>query len=241
MQRANAWWEWVSDRLHSSAAPSALAIVICVLATVALCITPPTWRHTRHVATVVHEMGHVFTAWLFGRKIAGIKLHSDTSGLTISQGKPRGIGVLATFLSGYPAPSLAGTAMIWAVFTGWSGVGLTLLVVLLFWAFWLTSNAFGFLVVIPALAVTCYVWAHNDPTTSATFVLAVGMFLVIAGLRCVGDLWRLHQAPDQDSSTTDAAMAAQHSLFPATLWTVLFGTVGIACVVQSALLTVAAL
>lgn len=241
MQRVTAWWDWVSDRLHTSAAPSTSVILICAVGIVALCAVPQTWRSARHISTVVHEMGHVSVAWLFGRRIAGVKLHSDTSGLTISQGRPRGLGVLVTFLAGYPAPSVAGTAMIWYVFTGWSGVGLTLMVALLLWAFWLTKNAFGLLIVAPTLAATAYVWAHNDPAVSSTFVLSVGMFLVIAGIRCVGDLWHLHQAPDQDSSTTDAAMASDHSLFPAIFWIGFFAVLGTACAAQSVILTAAAL
>ena len=42
-----------------------------------------------------------------GRRLAGIRLHSDTSGLTVSRGKPTGIGMILTAAAGYTAPSAA--------------------------------------------------------------------------------------------------------------------------------------
>ena len=40
------------------------------------------------------------------RGLTGIRLHADTSGLTVSTGARRGPGLVLTFLGGYPAPSL---------------------------------------------------------------------------------------------------------------------------------------
>ena len=42
-----------------------------------------------------------------GRRLDGIRLHSDTSGLTVSRGKPTGIGMVLTAAAGYTAPSAA--------------------------------------------------------------------------------------------------------------------------------------
>jgi hypothetical protein len=84
------------------------------------------WRWTRNVVTIVHEAGHAVTAVLTGRRLTGIRLHSDTSGLTLSTGRPSGPGMVATAAAGYLAPSLAGlvgvvllafdqvTVMLWA-------------------------------------------------------------------------------------------------------------------------------
>ena len=43
-----------------------------------------------------------------GRKLHGIRLHSDTSGLTLSAGRPTGPGMILTLLAGYVAPPLVG-------------------------------------------------------------------------------------------------------------------------------------
>ena len=37
------------------------------------------WRVTRNVITIAHEGGHALLAVLSGRRLSGIKLHSDTS------------------------------------------------------------------------------------------------------------------------------------------------------------------
>ena len=44
----------------------------------------------------MHEAGHALTAVLTGRRLTGIRLHSDTSGLTLSTGRPSGPGMVAT-------------------------------------------------------------------------------------------------------------------------------------------------
>ncbi len=66
------------------------------------------WRWTRTVVTIAHEGGHAMVAVLAGRGLTGIRLHADTSGLTVSTGARRGPGLVFTFLGGYPAPSLLG-------------------------------------------------------------------------------------------------------------------------------------
>ncbi len=66
------------------------------------------WRWTRTVVTIAHEGGHAVVAVLAGRGLTGIRLHADTSGLTVSTGARRWPGLVFTFLGGYPAPSLLG-------------------------------------------------------------------------------------------------------------------------------------
>ena len=57
---------------------------------------------------MVHEAGHALVAVLVGRQLQAIRLHSDTSGLTVSRGKPRGPGMVAMLAAGYLAPALLG-------------------------------------------------------------------------------------------------------------------------------------
>jgi Peptidase M50B-like len=40
------------------------------------------WRRSRNVITVAHEAGHAVAALATGRRVTGIMLHSDTSGVT---------------------------------------------------------------------------------------------------------------------------------------------------------------
>lgn len=234
MDAAGHWWTWFLARWQMKETLPWWMILLCAATALLVCLVPQTWSAFRHVATVVHEMGHVLVGWLFGRKIAGVSFHSDTSGLTVSRGKQRGLGIFLTFLNGYPAPSLVGTAMIWSVQAGWSGAGLTLLVLLLIGAFWLVRNFFGLVVICPLLATVGYVWVRNDATASTTLLLALGIFLVVAGLRCVGDLTAVHRRRDPDAANSDAGQAAQHSLLPAIAWVGYFWIVTAVCAAVSA-------
>ena len=89
-------------------------------AAVVLTWSPLGYRLVRHLATLLHEAGHAIVGVLVGRKLRGIRLHSDTSGLTVSRGKPAGPGMVATLLAGYPAPAVVGLAGAWLVSAGYA-------------------------------------------------------------------------------------------------------------------------
>ena len=89
-----------------------------------LVVLPPAWSITRHLVTLVHEAGHAAVAVLTGRRLNGIRLHTDTSGLTVSSGKPRGPGMIATAAAGYLAPSVLGLVSVVLVLIGRFGRGL---------------------------------------------------------------------------------------------------------------------
>lgn len=233
MENIERWWLWFVERWQMTATPPLWIAVLAALGMTALCLYRPTWKYLRHAATVTHEMGHVMIAWLFGRRVSGVSLHSDTSGLTISSGKPRGMGVLMTYLGGYPAPSLVGTALVWSALAGWSGVGLTLMFLLLVLTFWLIRNLFGLLVITITLGITGWVWWLGEPLVGTTYVLLVGVLLTIAGVRCVGDLAHAQKQGGEESASTDAAMAAAHSILPAGAWVGFFWIVNVAAAVQA--------
>jgi len=84
-----------------------LVVVTGTLALIAV-VPNPLWRLSRNAITIAHEGGHGLIALLTGRQLTGIRLHSDTSGLTVSRGKPTGIGMILTAAAGYTAPPLLG-------------------------------------------------------------------------------------------------------------------------------------
>lgn len=100
------------DQVFGSQPDPDLWVVIATLVA-ALAVTVPhgVWRLSRNAITIAHEGGHGLVALLTGRSLSGIRLHSDTSGLTVSRGKPTGLGMILTAASGYTAPrSLASAA-----------------------------------------------------------------------------------------------------------------------------------
>ena len=73
-----------------------------------LVLSPTLWQLTRHAVTIAHEGAHGAVALAAGRRLSGIRLHSDTSGLTVSAGKPTGLGMVLTCFAGYVGPGLFG-------------------------------------------------------------------------------------------------------------------------------------
>jgi hypothetical protein len=97
-----------ADTVGTQPSPSATAVLVTGATALLLVALPPAWRVTRHVVTIAHEGAHGVAALLSGRKLAGIRLHSDTSGLTVSRGRPTGPGMVATAFAGYVGPGLLG-------------------------------------------------------------------------------------------------------------------------------------
>src|SRR5205814_1185617 len=64
------------------------------------------WRSVRFVVTIAHEGGHAGVALLSLRRVHHVRLHTDTSGLTVTSGKPTGPGMIATAAAGYLSPSV---------------------------------------------------------------------------------------------------------------------------------------
>src|SRR5690349_9566694 len=95
--------------------PPALLVLITGLVALAVVLTRVPWRIGRNAITIAHEGGHALVALLTGRRLQGIRLHSDTSGLTVSAGRPTGPGMVCTLLAGYVAPSLIGLAGAWVL------------------------------------------------------------------------------------------------------------------------------
>jgi hypothetical protein len=105
----DSWWDAVRDAVDTYRADTTSWVVLATGAAALLAVLVDTvWRRARNVVTIVHEGGHAVTALLTGRRLTGIRLHSDTSGLTLSVGKPRGPGMVATAAAGYLSPSLVG-------------------------------------------------------------------------------------------------------------------------------------
>ncbi|MYU47610.1 M50 family peptidase, partial [Streptomyces sp. SID7803] len=75
------------------APPEQWLVVVTVTAAFIVVVPNAMWRLSRNTITIAHEGGHGLVALLTGRQLSGIRLHSDTSGLTVSRGgKPTGIG-----------------------------------------------------------------------------------------------------------------------------------------------------
>lgn len=91
--------------------PDLWVVIATLVAALAVVVPHVLWRIARNAITIAHEGGHGLVALLTGRTLTGIRLHSDTSGLTVSRGKPHGIGMILTAASGYTAPRSSASAV----------------------------------------------------------------------------------------------------------------------------------
>ena len=93
-------------------APDPWVVGGSALAALAIVTFTMSWQLTRGLITIAHEGGHALMALLTRRKLEGIRLHSDTSGVTLTRGRPTGPGMVADRARRLPraVPARAGGA-----------------------------------------------------------------------------------------------------------------------------------
>ncbi|MGC5052605.1 M50 family metallopeptidase [Micromonospora sp. DT48] len=223
------------DRLFGAQPdPPPLLVVLTGLVALLVVVTGLPWRIARNMITIAHEGGHALVAVLTGRKLQGIRLHSDTSGLTLSAGRPTGPGMVFTLLAGYLAPPLVGLGGAWLL----AGNRITLLlwiaVILLLAMLVMIRNLYGALtLVVTGGAVLAVSW-YASPQVQAAFAWTGVWFLLLGGVRPVVELQRLRARRGMPAS--DADQLAGITPLPAFFWVVFFGLVNLAVLVAGGLL-----
>jgi hypothetical protein len=223
------------DRI-SGTQPSPPVWVIAVTGLVALgaVANPRVWHVTRNAITIAHEGGHALASMLTGRRLEGIRLHADTSGVTYSRGRGSGLGLVITSAAGYISPPLLGagacvllaahhiTAMLW------------LLLVLLAATFLAIRNAYGVLaVVLTAGAVLAVSWLAAA-AVQAAFGYAAAWFLLLGGVRPVIELAHERRRAGRGRGVSDADQLARLTGVPGGAWVAVFGIVSIAALLVGA-------
>lgn len=205
-----------SELTGTQAPPSSELILLTGLLALAVVLVRPAWRVARHLVTIVHEGGHATAALLTGRRLRGIRLHSDSSGVTLTRGRPRGPGMFLTLIAGYLAPSLFGllaAVLLWqrhALAVLWVALLLLSLMLLQIRNF---RGLYSMLVAgVAAFAVS---WWGSDGAQS---LVAYGLtwFLLLAGPVGAVELQRTRshgRAP-----TSDADQLATLTRLPALVW-----------------------
>ena len=209
--------------------PPPLLVLVTALLALAVVVTRLPWRIARNAVTIAHEGGHALAAVLTGRRLTGIKLHSDTSGLTLSAGRPSGPGMVFTLLAGYVAPSLVGLAGAWLL----GGNRITMLLwvatALLLAMLVMIRNVFGVLSIVVTTAIVFGVSWYASPQVQAAFAYAGVWFLLIGGVRPVRELQTLRRRGRMPESDADQLAGVTH--LPAIFWVGLFGLVNLAALV----------
>ena len=202
-------------------------VVATGLVAVAAVFVNVVWRRVRNVITIAHEGGHALVALLTGRKLHGIRLHSDTSGVTFTRGRERGLSAILTLLAGYLAPSLLGLGLAWLIGQGlivlllW--VSLALLVVMALFI----RNLYGLVtMLVTGLLVFAVTW-WAEPDVQATLAYLGVWFLLIGGVRPV---WEVHrQRLRSRDRRSDPDQLAGITPLPAVAWLLFFAMVNLLC------------
>jgi hypothetical protein len=189
---------------------------------VALAAVLLAWPLVRLLVTVCHEAGHAVIATLVGRRLRGIRVHSDTSGLTVSRGRPTGPGMVATLFAGYPTASVVGLGAAWLAGAGHAAGLLWLMVVLLALMLLKIRNVYGALVVVGLGAAVGLASWYAPPVVLGWIAIGLAWLFLLAGPRPVVELLFRH-APG-----SDAAQLAGLTRVPKVVWNLvwLFVTVG---------------
>lgn len=188
------------------------------LAVLALLLTwsPVGYRLVRHLVTLLHEAGHALVARLVGRRVRGIRLHSDTSGLTVSHGRAAGPGMVAMLVAGYPAPSVVGVLGALLLRSGYAAGLLWALLLACALMLLLVRNLYGLWVVVATSAVVAALsWWAAPPAVTGTAYLVVWT-LLLAAPPSVVELQR--QRRHRRDRTSDADQLAAVTGLPAVVW-----------------------
>ncbi len=207
------FWSEITTPVPSLPLELLLATAAAALALVA---SPALWRRTRHAVTIAHEGGHGLAAVLTGRRLAGIRLHSDTSGLTVSAGRPTGAGMVLTLLAGYTGPALFGLGAAALLGAGHAVGLLWALLALLALLLVQIRNWYGLWSVLVTGAVVFAATWWLPPVGQAAFAAVATWFLLLAAPRTVLELQRARRrrrAPD-----SDADQLARLTRLPAVVW-----------------------
>lgn len=220
-------WEQVAG---TSPSPPAWIVQVAAVAAVIIVLEPHLWRVARNVVTIAHEGAHLIVAVAVGRRLKALRLHSDTSGVAISSGKPTGLGVILMTFAGYVGPSILGLGAAGllgaqrAVWVLWIGVFVVAVMMVLI------RNLYGVfsLAVVGAALFALVWWGTQEQQVAAAYFLT--LFLLFAGPRPVVELQRQRSrrggAPD-----SDADQLARLSRVPAIIWVGLFLIVNVGVLV----------
>jgi hypothetical protein len=227
-------WDRVAG---SQPLPPAWVIGLTGLVALVVVLNTGSWRLTGKVITIAHEGGHALVSVLSGRRLDGIRLHSDNSGVTYSRGRRHGPGLVLTAAAGYVMPSLLGAGAAWLLAARHLTAMLWLALVLLAATFLAVRNLFGAVAVLVTAGAVFAVSYYATAVVQGGFAYLAAWFLLFGGVRPVVELARGTLGRRQRwTRGSDADQLARLTGAPAGLWVTLFVLVSLAALVIGAVL-----
>lgn len=192
--------------------------VVAVIAVIGLILVlhHRVWPVTRLLVTITHEGAHTAAALLVGRRLQGVQLRSDTSGVTLSRGRPRGPGMILMLAVGYVGPALTGLGAAALLAAGYSIGLLWLVVALLGLMLLLIRNAYGALVVVAAGCGVAAISWYLPPDWQSAWAYLICWLLLIAAPKPVVELIR--QRRHGQARGSDVDQLARLTRVPGGVW-----------------------
>jgi hypothetical protein len=196
--------------------PSPVVIALTAALAGALVLMRAIWPYTRMLVTITHEGAHGVAALLTGRRLQGIRLHSDTSGLTVSSGRPNGPGMVTMLLAGYLGPAVVGLGAVGLLIAGHSLGLLWLFVILLALLLVQIRNFYGFVLVIGCAVVLILISWYFPATMQSALAYVLTWTLLFAAPKPVIELLRQRRGGREPHSDVD--QLARLTRVPASVW-----------------------
>jgi hypothetical protein len=173
----------------------------------------------KYPVTLVHEAGHGFVGMVAGHKIEGIRLHSDTSGLTTARGR-RGFGSIMMSFWGYPAPSALGLLILFLVSQGYATASLWVLLLMLILVLVQIRNWFGVWSVLSSGIVVIVATQFLDPFFQGLIATAIAALLLLGAVRGVYNLQQVRKQTKAQGikPTSDADNLSAETIIPPIIW-----------------------
>jgi hypothetical protein len=229
------------DRIATTQpAPPVSIVAVSGIAALLVVLNARTWHLARNAITIAHEGGHALVSLLSGRRLEGIRLHSDTSGETVSHGRRSGPGMVFTAFAGYVTPSLLGAGAAVLLAAHHVILLLWLFLALLGVTFLAIRNAYGVLAVLVTAGAVCAVTLLATAPVQGAFGYGAAWFLLLGGVRPVAELQRSRSRSRRRGRplASDADQLARLTGVPGGVWVAVFGLIAVAALVIGARLLI---
>jgi hypothetical protein len=243
-------------------APPGWVVGLTALAALVAVLNAGAWRLAGKTITIAHEGGHALVSVLSGRRLEGIRLHADSSGVTYSRGRGSGPGLVLTAAAGYVTPPLLGAGAAWLLSARHLTAMLWLAVALLAATLLAIRNVFGAISVLVTAGGVVAVSLLASAAVQAAFGYLAAWFLLFGGMRPVLELCRPGGRPPWNpprsrygarrsitrpgglrpprAAQSDADQLARLTGVPSGIWVALFALVAIAALAAGARLLIPA-